>query len=153
MGWKIGYLLSKTIQGTAQNYYHNRRTSFQRTTRRLYLLLERESLHDTSCRATNLTLDHYTQHWLAEGCPEYSATIPDKCFECTFRSCFNIRVADEGPQVLVGSRRAALRRGEDISSAPPPGPQKGILVSVPFFHVTGSTSLSVCSSSTPLRRR
>ncbi|KAF7433422.1 hypothetical protein PC9H_005374 [Pleurotus ostreatus] len=53
--------------------------------------------------------------------------------------------------VLVGSRRAALRRGEDISSTPPPGPQKGILVSVPFFHVTGSTSLSMMASLTGLK--
>ncbi|KAF9495672.1 acetyl-CoA synthetase-like protein [Pleurotus eryngii] len=53
--------------------------------------------------------------------------------------------------VLVGSRRAALRRGEDVSSTPPPGPQKGILVSVPFFHVTGSTSLSMMASLTGMK--
>jgi len=45
-------------------------------------------------------------------------------------------------QVIVGSRRAALRRGDNIP-APPVGPQKGILLSVPLFHVTGLTSLTV----------
>ncbi|THH19787.1 hypothetical protein EW146_g1465 [Bondarzewia mesenterica] len=46
--------------------------------------------------------------------------------------------------VLVGSRRAILRRGEPLPPfVVPEGPQKGILISVPLFHVTGSTSLSV----------
>lgn len=44
---------------------------------------------------------------------------------------------------MVGGRRAALRRGEDIPGLPE-GPQKGILISVPLFHVTGLTSLAVC---------
>ncbi|PPQ77756.1 hypothetical protein CVT25_011191 [Psilocybe cyanescens] len=42
-------------------------------------------------------------------------------------------------------RRAALRRGEDIPP-PPTGPQKGILLSVPLFHVTGLTSLTMLST-------
>ncbi|KAL0949958.1 hypothetical protein HGRIS_009978 [Hohenbuehelia grisea] len=53
--------------------------------------------------------------------------------------------------VLVGSRRAMLRRGEDLPSAPLPGPQKGVLVSVPFFHVTGTTSLSMMATLTGLK--
>jgi acyl-CoA synthetase (AMP-forming)/AMP-acid ligase II len=47
--------------------------------------------------------------------------------------------------VLVGSRRAVLRRGEDIPLAQD-GPQRGVLVSVPLFHVTGSTALSMLAS-------
>lgn len=45
-------------------------------------------------------------------------------------------------KVLVGSIRSSLRNGLDIPSAPV-GPQKGILVAVPLFHVTGTTSFSV----------
>ncbi|KAF6762632.1 long-chain-fatty-acid-CoA ligase [Ephemerocybe angulata] len=47
--------------------------------------------------------------------------------------------------ISVGSRRAALRRGENPPATPekPEGPQKGILISVPLFHVTGSTSLAM----------
>jgi len=45
----------------------------------------------------------------------------------------------------VGGRRAALRRGEDLTP-PPVGPQKAILLSVPLFHVTGLTSLAVRAS-------
>ncbi|KAF8897515.1 hypothetical protein BD779DRAFT_1608102 [Infundibulicybe gibba] len=52
--------------------------------------------------------------------------------------------------VLVGSRRALLRNGEEIP-ATPTGPQKGVLVSVPFFHVTGSTSLSMMASLTGMK--
>ncbi|KAF8913879.1 hypothetical protein CPB84DRAFT_1757805 [Gymnopilus junonius] len=47
--------------------------------------------------------------------------------------------------VTVGGRRAALRRGEDIPG-PPTGPQKGILLSVPLFHVTGLTSLAMLAT-------
>ncbi|EKM59179.1 uncharacterized protein PHACADRAFT_136523 [Phanerochaete carnosa HHB-10118-sp] len=43
--------------------------------------------------------------------------------------------------------RAALRRGDSASVAPS-GPQSGLLVSVPFFHVTGLTSLSMLATST-----
>ncbi|TFK28758.1 long-chain-fatty-acid-CoA ligase [Coprinopsis marcescibilis] len=44
----------------------------------------------------------------------------------------------------VGSARAALRRGETpVSSL---GPQIGILISVPLFHVTGSTSLAMLAT-------
>ncbi|KAF9058217.1 hypothetical protein BJ165DRAFT_1426444 [Panaeolus papilionaceus] len=47
--------------------------------------------------------------------------------------------------VMVSSRRAALRRGEGIP-VPVPGPQKGILIPVPLFHVTGLTSLSMLAT-------
>jgi hypothetical protein len=43
---------------------------------------------------------------------------------------------------MVGGRRAALRRGEDLP-VPTAEPQKSMLISVPLFHVTGSTSLTV----------
>jgi len=47
-------------------------------------------------------------------------------------------------QLTVNARRAALRRGEDPDvPVPLQGPQKGVLISVPLFHVTGSTSLAV----------
>ncbi|KAF8165363.1 hypothetical protein B0H34DRAFT_688919 [Crassisporium funariophilum] len=52
--------------------------------------------------------------------------------------------------VMVGSRRAILRRGEDIP-APIVGPQKGILISVPLFHVTGLTSLSMLATLTGMK--
>ncbi|ESK97065.1 long-chain-fatty-acid-- ligase [Moniliophthora roreri MCA 2997] len=47
---------------------------------------------------------------------------------------------------VVGNCRAALRRGEDLSSPPVEGPQKGALVAVPLFHVTGLTSYSMMST-------
>ncbi|PPQ63866.1 hypothetical protein CVT24_009492 [Panaeolus cyanescens] len=47
--------------------------------------------------------------------------------------------------VMVSGRRAALRRGEGIP-VPVPGPQKGILIPVPLFHVTGLTSLSMLAT-------
>ncbi|KAJ4483404.1 long-chain-fatty-acid-CoA ligase [Lentinula aciculospora] len=46
--------------------------------------------------------------------------------------------------VSLGPRRATLRRGE-ILTPPPEGPQKGALIAVPLFHVTGLTSYSVRS--------
>ncbi|KAF8974758.1 hypothetical protein BDZ97DRAFT_1775265 [Flammula alnicola] len=52
--------------------------------------------------------------------------------------------------VTVGGRRAALRRGEDIP-VPPVGPQKGILLSVPLFHVTGLTSLTMLATMAGLK--
>ncbi|KAJ3515337.1 hypothetical protein NLJ89_g1824 [Agrocybe chaxingu] len=48
-------------------------------------------------------------------------------------------------EVTVGTRRAALRRGEGIPT-PPVGPQKAILLSVPLFHVTGLTSLTMLAT-------
>ncbi|KAG7088033.1 hypothetical protein E1B28_012069 [Marasmius oreades] len=39
----------------------------------------------------------------------------------------------------IAGMRDTLRRGEDLTP-PEPGPQKGLLVSVPLFHVTGLTS-------------
>ncbi|RDB22581.1 2-succinylbenzoate--CoA ligase [Hypsizygus marmoreus] len=47
--------------------------------------------------------------------------------------------------VLVASRRALLRRGENILPKPAEA-QKGILISVPLFHVTGSTSLTMLAT-------
>ncbi|KAJ4490588.1 hypothetical protein J3R30DRAFT_3694284 [Lentinula aciculospora] len=43
------------------------------------------------------------------------------------------------PNNLVGRSRAFLRRGEDLVMAPPPGPQSGILLPTPLFHVTGTS--------------
>jgi len=50
--------------------------------------------------------------------------------------------------ISVGTKRAALRRGEDIPVWKK-GPHKGVLVSVPLFHVTGSTSLTVRTRDIP----
>ncbi|GJE84159.1 acyl--CoA ligase [Phanerochaete sordida] len=50
----------------------------------------------------------------------------------------------------AAAARAALRRGDDVP-APPPGPQRGLLVSVPFFHVTGLTSLSMLATSAGMK--
>ena len=46
-------------------------------------------------------------------------------------------------QLLAGGLRATLRKGDDYPTAPKSGPQKGALVAVPLFHVTGCTSFSV----------
>ncbi|KAG2013686.1 AMP dependent CoA ligase [Coprinopsis cinerea AmutBmut pab1-1] len=53
--------------------------------------------------------------------------------------------------ISIGSLRAALRRGETPSAGPVPGPQKGILISVPLFHVTGSTSLAMLGTLTGMK--
>ncbi|KAJ7170536.1 hypothetical protein C8R43DRAFT_979746 [Mycena crocata] len=47
--------------------------------------------------------------------------------------------------VGVAATRASLRRGDEIPLAPS-GPQKGVLVAVPLFHVTGSTSFSMVAT-------
>ncbi|GLB34306.1 putative synthetase [Lyophyllum shimeji] len=41
---------------------------------------------------------------------------------------------------VVPGYRASLRRGDHILPAPAAEPQKGSMISVPFFHATGSTS-------------
>ncbi|KAJ7180050.1 hypothetical protein C8R43DRAFT_971441 [Mycena crocata] len=46
---------------------------------------------------------------------------------------------------LVARRRAVLRRGEDIPNPSLEDPQQGILISVPFFHVT-TTSLTMTAT-------
>lgn len=46
-------------------------------------------------------------------------------------------------QVLVGGLRASIRRGEDYPTFKEDDIQKGALVAVPLFHVTGTTSFSV----------
>ncbi|KAL1673407.1 hypothetical protein EV122DRAFT_294177 [Schizophyllum commune] len=54
--------------------------------------------------------------------------------------------------VLVGSRRATLRRGEDITASLTCNlPQKGALVAVPLFHVTGTTSYSMMATMTGMK--
>ncbi|KAF5393830.1 hypothetical protein D9757_000035 [Collybiopsis confluens] len=42
--------------------------------------------------------------------------------------------------VLIGTMRNILRKGESLDQPIPDEPQKGFLISVPFFHVTGTTS-------------
>ncbi|KAF9029002.1 acetyl-CoA synthetase-like protein [Hymenopellis radicata] len=46
---------------------------------------------------------------------------------------------------IVGGKRAAIRRGDDPSSGPS-SIQKGALVAVPLFHVTGTTSYSMMAT-------
>ncbi|RDB16970.1 2-succinylbenzoate--CoA ligase [Hypsizygus marmoreus] len=53
--------------------------------------------------------------------------------------------------LLAGSFRAALRRGEDYPTPKEVLPQKGILVSVPLFHVTGTTSFSMLATMTGMK--
>ncbi|KAF8655311.1 hypothetical protein AX16_003208 [Volvariella volvacea WC 439] len=45
----------------------------------------------------------------------------------------------------VAPQRALLRRGEGLAT-PATGPQRGQLIGVPFFHVTGLTSLAMSAS-------
>jgi acyl-CoA synthetase (AMP-forming)/AMP-acid ligase II len=45
-----------------------------------------------------------------------------------------------GFNALVGTMRKLLRNGESLDQPVPEEPQKGFLISVPFFHVTGTTS-------------
>jgi len=47
---------------------------------------------------------------------------------------------------LVARARATLRRGEDLPTLSLENPQPGFLISVPFFHVTGMTSLTMSCS-------
>ncbi|KAA1466482.1 acetyl-CoA synthetase-like protein [Dentipellis sp. KUC8613] len=55
--------------------------------------------------------------------------------------------------LIASSRRAALRRGESLTAPPTPTPetQGGILISVPLFHVTGSTSMSMIATFTGMK--
>lgn len=39
--------------------------------------------------------------------------------------------------------RTTLRRGDDFPTQQNGGPQKGMLIAVPLFHVTGCTSFAV----------
>jgi len=43
----------------------------------------------------------------------------------------------------AGSTRAVLRSGME-GDVLPEGPQKGVLIAVPLFHVIGMSSLVVC---------
>jgi len=47
------------------------------------------------------------------------------------------------PNVLIGRMRAILRKGESLPAPDPNEPQKGLLLSVPLFHVTGFTSMTM----------
>ncbi|PBK95040.1 acetyl-CoA synthetase-like protein [Armillaria gallica] len=49
---------------------------------------------------------------------------------------------------IVGGRRALLRRGGNLPgpAAPVNGPQKGALIAVPLFHVTGTTSYTMLAT-------
>ncbi|KAK0213446.1 hypothetical protein DFS33DRAFT_1289334 [Desarmillaria ectypa] len=49
---------------------------------------------------------------------------------------------------IVGGRRALLRRGGNLPdpAAPVKGPQKGALIAVPLFHVTGTTSYTMLAT-------
>lgn len=73
---------------------------------------------------------------------EHTTPVAHKYYERETLNCDSFNDSLNRMQVLVGSRRAALRRGEDLP-VPIPGPQKSMLISVPLFHVTGSTSLTV----------
>lgn len=53
--------------------------------------------------------------------------------------------------VVSGGARATLRTGGDYPLPPPEGPQKGVLVAVPLFHVTGTTSFSMMSAFTGMK--
>lgn len=54
------------------------------------------------------------------------------------------RTYSDMSKVTAGGLRASLRRGEDYPDFDKnEEPQKGILVPVPLFHVTGTTSFSV----------
>jgi len=50
------------------------------------------------------------------------------------------------PNSLVRSRRAILRRGDQFPPPKSTGPQKGVLISVPLFHVTGLTGLGMMAT-------
>ncbi|KAJ3782516.1 hypothetical protein GGU10DRAFT_318455 [Lentinula aff. detonsa] len=47
---------------------------------------------------------------------------------------------------LVAPMRNTLRKGEDLDQSVPDEPQKGFLISVPFFHVTGTTSQALTAT-------
>ncbi|KAI0068682.1 acetyl-CoA synthetase-like protein [Artomyces pyxidatus] len=54
--------------------------------------------------------------------------------------------------VAVSSRRAILRRGESLPERlVAEEPQKAILISVPLFHVTGTTSMSMIGTMTGMK--
>ncbi|KAF9075840.1 acetyl-CoA synthetase-like protein [Rhodocollybia butyracea] len=47
---------------------------------------------------------------------------------------------------LIGTMRNTLRKGESLDQPIPDEPQKGFLISVPFFHVTGTTSQALLAT-------
>ncbi|KAG6917312.1 hypothetical protein DXG01_002970 [Tephrocybe rancida] len=55
-------------------------------------------------------------------------------------------------KVMVGGLRAGLRKGEDYPDLDKEDdPQKGILVAVPLFHVTGTTSFTMMATATGMK--
>ncbi|KAF8070124.1 hypothetical protein FPV67DRAFT_1003106 [Lyophyllum atratum] len=55
------------------------------------------------------------------------------------------------PNVMAGALRASLRRGENYPDFKDDIPQKGILVAVPLFHVTGTTSFTMMATATGMK--
>ncbi|KAF9475541.1 acetyl-CoA synthetase-like protein [Pholiota conissans] len=53
--------------------------------------------------------------------------------------------------LLSGGLRAALRRGDDYPTMQKTCPQKGALIAVPLFHVTGCTSFSMMATLTGMK--
>lgn len=93
-----------------------------------------------------MTLKTIIRHnWPAKGCSQHSEDVFDQHSKCAPQLALSIlpQLILLDFKVLVAGRRAILRRGDDILETLPEGPQKGILVSVPLFHVTGLTSHSV----------
>ncbi|KAF5384198.1 hypothetical protein D9615_003371 [Tricholomella constricta] len=50
------------------------------------------------------------------------------------------------PNVMVGGIRASLRAGGDYPNFEEENPQKGLLIGVPLFHVTGLTSFTLLAT-------
>ncbi len=93
----------------------------------------------------NICLHRYD--WLTKGCIKYPTPVSHKYAQRTwslFVSRSSIQPSYE-LQTIVGGRRALLRRGGNLPdpAAPVNGPQKGALIAVPLFHVTGTTSYTV----------
>ncbi|KAF5385818.1 hypothetical protein D9615_002571 [Tricholomella constricta] len=53
--------------------------------------------------------------------------------------------------VMVGGLRASLRRGEEYPDSKDEIPQKAILIAVPLFHVTGTTSFAMMATATGMK--
>ena len=80
----------------------------------------------------------------AKRCLKFPTAILDQPSQCAHLfSVSSISSHTFHNQIMAGGARAALRRGENYPLPLQEGPQKGILVSVPLFHVTGMTSFSV----------
>ncbi|KAG5643164.1 hypothetical protein DXG03_001494 [Asterophora parasitica] len=53
--------------------------------------------------------------------------------------------------VMVGGLRASLRKGEEYPDFKDDIPQKAILIAVPLFHVTGTTSFAMMATATGMK--